>query len=106
MNHIEITDANFKDEVLSGPEPVVVDFWAPWCGPCRILGPVIEELAGEYRGRVKVGKLNVDENPEAAQALRIQAVPTVLFFKGGRLVDQALGVSPKSALQHRIERLL
>ncbi|MFA5140616.1 MAG: thioredoxin [Elusimicrobiota bacterium] len=106
MNHIEITDSNFQDEVLTSAVPVVVDFWAPWCGPCRMLGPVIEELAGEYQGRVKVGKLNVDENPAAAQALRIEAVPTVMFFKDGRLVDRAMGVSHKSALRQRIDRLL
>jgi len=106
MDHIEITDSNFRDEVLSSPGPVVVDFWAPWCGPCRMLGPVIEELAVEYRGRVKVGKLNVDENPAAAEALRIEAVPTVMFFKDGRPVDRALGLNPKSAIRERIDRLL
>ncbi|MBI5240976.1 MAG: thioredoxin [Elusimicrobia bacterium] len=106
MSHIEITDANFKVEVLESPVPVVVDFWAPWCGPCRMLGPVIEDLAREFQGRVKVAKVNTDDNPEAASALRIAAIPTVLFFKGGRLVDRAVGVSPRAELQRRIEALL
>ncbi len=106
MNHIEITDANFKAQVLDSQVPVVVDFWAPWCGPCRMLGPVVEGLAEEYQGRVKVAKINTDENPEAASALQIAAIPTVLFFKGGKLVDRAVGVSPRSDLQRRIEALL
>ena len=106
MSHIEITDANFKEEVLDSPIPVVVDFWAPWCGPCRMLAPVVKEIAEEYKGRVKVAKINTDENQEAASALQIAAIPTVLFFKGGRLVDRAVGVSPRSDLQRRIEALL
>jgi thioredoxin 1 len=106
MNHIEVTDANFKEEVLDSPVPVVVDFWAPWCGPCRMLGPVIEGLAAEFQGKVKVAKINTDENQEAASALKIAAIPTVLFFKGGRLVDRAVGVSPRADLQRRIEALL
>ncbi len=106
MSHIEVTDSNFKDEVLDSAVPVVVDFWAPWCGPCRMLGPVIEDLAEAYQGRVKVAKVNTDENQEAASALRISAIPTVLFFKGGRLVDRAVGVSPRAELQRRIEALL
>ncbi|MDD5658185.1 MAG: thioredoxin [Elusimicrobia bacterium] len=106
MNHLEITDTNFRDEVLGSDVPVVVDFWAQWCGPCRMLGPIIEELAEEYAGRIKVGKLDTDKNPVTAQALRIAAVPTVLFFKEGRLVDRTIGTSPKTELKRRIERLL
>lgn len=106
MSHIEITDSNFKSEVLDSPVPVVVDFWAPWCGPCRMLGPVVEELAEEYRGRVKVGKLNTDENPRASSALRISAIPTVLFFKDGGLADGVAGVQSKAELRRRIEALL
>ncbi|MFA6004753.1 MAG: thioredoxin [Elusimicrobiota bacterium] len=106
MNYLEITDANFRKEVLESEVPVVVDFWAPWCGPCRMLGPVIEELAGEFQGRVKVGKINTDENPESAAALGISAIPTVLFFKAGNLVHRGVGVSPKSELRKQMERLL
>ncbi len=106
MNSVQITDANFEREVLSSPVPVLVDFWAPWCGPCRMLGPVIEELAQEYDGRVKIGKLNTDENPAAAGALRVTALPTVILFKNGRPVDGVLGVHPKAELRRRLEALL
>ena len=106
MNHIDITDANFKNEVLDSPVPVVVDFWAPWCGPCRMLGPIVEELAGEYKGRVKIAKLNTDENPAVSEALGISAIPTMMFFKGGALVDRTTGVMPKSALKSRIDGIL
>ena len=106
MNHQEIRDEDFQTEVLESAMPVVVDFWAPWCGPCRMLGPVIEELAGEYKGKVKVCKLNTEENSEVAAALQIAAIPTVLFFKGGKLVDRSVGVSPKDVLRRQIDRLL
>jgi len=106
MSHVEITDANFQDEVLKSEAPVMLDIWAPWCGPCRMLGPIVEELAEEFKGRVKVGKLNTDENQEVAATLRIAAIPTVLFFKKGKLVDRAVGVNPKDALRRQIEGLL
>ena len=100
------TDANFEAEVVNSDKPVMVDLWAPWCGPCRMLGPVVEELAHEYEGRVKVGKLNTDENPMIASALRVSAVPTVLFVKGGQVVDAVVGVQPKAALKARLDALL
>ena len=106
MQPIEITDENFEREVLESPVPVLVDFWAPWCGPCRMLSPVVEELAGEFAGIAKVGKLNTDENPAAAGALRISAIPTVLFFKGGEVADGTAGVQPKAELRRRLQALL
>ena len=89
----EFTDGNWKSEVLDSPIPVVVDFWAPWCGPCRMLGPTIEKLAGDYEGKVKVGKMNTDENQETPGSLRISAIPTVLVFKDGKEVDRLVGVN-------------
>src|SRR5438093_857489 len=83
-NVLEFTDANWKSEVLDSPVPVVVDFWAPWCGPCRMLAPTIEKLAGEYHGRVRVGKMNTDENMDTPGGLRVSSIPTVIFFQGGQ----------------------
>jgi thioredoxin 1 len=93
---VEFTDANWQSEVLSSPIPVVVDFWAPWCGPCRMLAPTIEKLAGEYQGKVKIGKLNTDENQETPGSLRISAIPTVLIFQGGKEVERLVGVNSES----------
>ena len=100
--YVTFTDQNFESEVLAAGQPVLVDFWAPWCGPCRMLGPVIEELADEFEGQVRVGKLNVDENPEMAQRFGVRAIPTMLFFEGGRVVDQTVGAMPKAALRAKL----
>ncbi len=97
------TDANFDAEVLKSKTPVLVDFWAEWCGPCRMLGPTIEELAKEYAGKVKVGKVNVDENPGIASKYSIRSIPTVMIFKNGTILDQMVGVQPKEAIKKKIE---
>jgi len=89
---IEFTDANFQDEVLRADVPVLVDFWAPWCQPCKMLGPTIDELAKEFQGRARIGKMNTDENQDAAMKLGIQNIPTVLLFKGGQMVRKFVGL--------------
>jgi thioredoxin 1 len=91
----EFTDANFQSEVLDSEQPVLVDFWAPWCGPCRYVGPTIDRLAAQFEGRVKVGKLNVDENQQAAGRFGIHSIPAVLLFKDGEVVETLIGVQPK-----------
>lgn len=95
---LEITDANFQSEVLDSSTLTLVDFWAPWCGPCRMLAPTIDELATEYAGKVKIGKLNTDENPRIPSMHGISSIPTVLMFKGGIIVDKFVGVVPKVKL--------
>jgi thioredoxin 1 len=102
-NVLEITDNNFESEVLKSSEPVLVDFWAPWCGPCRMIAPVVEELAGEYAGSVKVGKLNIDDSPNAAMNYGVSSIPTIMVFKGGEVVDRFVGVQPKSKLQQALD---
>ncbi len=102
---VELTDQDFKSFVRSGGL-VVVDFWAPWCPPCRYLAPIIEELAREYAGRVKFGKLNVDENPKTARRYGIRAIPTLLVFKDGSLVDRIVGAMPKHMLEARLKKHL
>jgi thioredoxin 1 len=102
---LEFTDENIQDAIKSG-KPVVVDFWAEWCGPCRMVGPVIEELAHEYEGKVIIGKLNVDENSDTPMQYGIRNIPTVLFFKDGELVDKQIGAAQKSVFASKIEALL
>ena len=102
---LEITDSNYK-EVLAEGKPVVMDFWAPWCGPCKMVGPIIDELATEYEGKVIIGKCDVDENGDVAAEYGIRNIPTVLFFKNGELVDKQVGSAPKSAYVAKIEAIL
>lgn len=105
-NYVTLTDENFEAEVLKSDTPVVVDFWAPWCGPCRVLGPVIEELADDFKGQVKVGKLNVDDSPKTAQQFSIRSIPTVLFINDGKVVDGVVGALPKPALAEKFTALM
>ena len=102
---LEITDSNFQ-EILAEGKPVVMDFWAPWCGPCKMVGPIIDELATEYEGKVIIGKCDVDENGDVAAEYGIRNIPTVLFFKNGELVDKQVGAAPKSAYVAKIEAIL
>ena len=102
---LEFTDSNLKEYIASG-KPVVVDFWAEWCGPCRMIAPIIGELAAEYEGRAAIGKLNVDENSETPEKYGIRNIPTVLFFKNGELADKQVGMIQKSALEDKIKALL
>ncbi len=103
---MEFSETNFDQEVTKAPMPVLVDMWAAWCGPCRMVAPVVEELAGTYQGKMKMGKLNVDDHPQVAARYRIMNIPTLLLFKGGREVDRIVGVVPKEELARRIERII
>lgn len=105
-NTIEFTDSNFSDEVESNDKPVLVDFWAEWCGPCRMVGPVVEELAGEYEGKAKVGKVNVDNNPEVSVKYGIRSIPALLIFKNGEVVDQIVGAVPKAQIKKQLDAQL
>jgi thioredoxin 1 len=103
---VEVTDASFKQEVLESKTPVLVDFWAEWCGPCRAVGPVLEELAGEFGGKIKITKMNVDHNQQTAAEFRIRSIPTLLFFKNGSAVKQLIGAYPKNRLIAEIDEVL
>ena len=101
----QVTDADF-DSVVNGGKPVFVDFWAPWCGPCRIIGPIVEELAPSYDGRAVIAKMNVDDNPTIAMRFGVTSIPTLMMFKDGKMVDRMVGAAPRGALQQFIDRNL
>jgi thioredoxin 1 len=103
---ITVNDENFDDEVLRSDIPVLVDFWAEWCGPCKVVGPTVEALASDYQGKVKVAKLNVDDNPEAAGRFGVRSIPTLIVFKDGEAQQAAVGVKPKGQLAEMIEKVL
>ncbi|GMV77756.1 MAG: thioredoxin [Chitinophagaceae bacterium] len=100
---LEFNDANFQKEVIESDKLTVIDFWAEWCGPCRAIGPVIEELAKDYEGKVKIGKVNVDVNPNVSANYGITSIPAILFIKGGKIVDKQIGAVPKSILDKKIQ---
>ena len=103
---LEFSDSNFEEEVLNSDIPVLVDFWAEWCGPCRMIGPIVEELATEYEGKIKIGKMNVDHNPKIPMKYGVRSIPTLLVFKGGEAVDKIVGAVPKTNLTSKLEAQL
>jgi|TARA_B110000971_G_scaffold218338_1_gene256930 thioredoxin 1 len=103
---LEITSANFEETVLKSDKPVLVDFWAEWCGPCRMVGPIVDELHNDYDGKAVVGKVNVDDQQEIAAQYGIRNIPTILFFKNGEMVDKNVGVAPKADLAKKIDALI
>lgn len=104
MAEIKLDEANFEKEVINSELPVMVDFWAVWCGPCKVLGPIVDEIANEYEGKLKVGKVNVDENNTLSQKYGIMSIPTLKFFKGGKVVGELIGAAPKSTLEAEIKK--
>jgi thioredoxin 1 len=102
----EVTDSTFKDEVLDSTVPVLVDFWAPWCGPCRMVAPVVEEIADQYEGKIKVVKVNTDDNPQIASQYGIRSIPTLMIFKDGQKADTVVGAVPKTTLSNTLEKYL
>ena len=102
---VELNETNFETEVLQSAQPVLVDFWAEWCGPCKMLSPVLDEIAGEQTGRVKIAKLNIDQNPALAARFGVRAVPTLLYFAGGQVRHQAVGLQSKKAIVSKLEEL-
>ncbi|HHM02827.1 MAG TPA: thioredoxin [Caldithrix abyssi] len=105
-SYVELNDNNFEDEVINSPIPVLVDFWAEWCAPCRIIAPVVEELAGELAGKVKVGKMDVDSNPQTSMKFGIRSIPTLLIFKNGQPVDTIVGAVPKNVIADKLSAQL
>ena len=103
---LEFTDTNFEALVLKADKPVIVDFWAVWCGPCRMVGPVVQEIASDYDGKAVVGKMDVDHNPETARKFGIRNIPTIMFFKNGEVVDKQVGAVPKQVLVNKLEAIL
>jgi thioredoxin 1 len=103
---LEITDANFEELVMNSDKPVMIDFWAVWCGPCRMVGPIVEELATEYEGKAVIGKVDVDSNPNIAMKYGIRNIPTVLYVKGGEVVDKQVGAAPKQSFVSKLDAIL
>jgi thioredoxin 1 len=103
---IHVSDGNFDQEILKSDQPALVDFWAPWCGPCQRIAPIIDELAKEYKGRVKVAKINVDESRKVATDLGVMSIPTLILFKGGQIVDKIVGLAPKDRLKEFVNKAL
>ena len=106
MSEVILNEANFSKEVLNADLPVMVDFWAVWCGPCKVLSPIVEELAKEYEGKYKVGKLNVDENNSIAMQYGVMSIPTLKFFKGGKMVGELIGAAPKATVEAEMKKHL